>query len=242
MIRAWTKKLGGVPPGLAERLGAECRGYWKRIALAHHHRSTAVRWLLADPSGSSPGTSRSSGDVGETRSGAPRAQLRSRHQRTGEQGTKPVLLVIDDLDKVRDEETQHELFIDRATAWMRLPCGVLATLPLDVLFTERGRELDHVWGEIGILDLFSFLSHAEHCGRHSAWRTPCSLAWVPFSTFSSPLAQLPCSPTSSAIGMRIFPAACHGPSCMPVQRASPMPWTLATTMSWTIILILFSMR
>jgi hypothetical protein len=65
---------------------------------------------------------------------------------------KPVLLVIDDLDKVRDEDTQHELFIDRAVAWMRLPCGVLATLPLDALFAERGRELDHVWGEIGILD------------------------------------------------------------------------------------------
>ncbi|MCY2992410.1 MAG: AAA family ATPase [Planctomycetota bacterium] len=65
---------------------------------------------------------------------------------------KPVLLVIDDLDKVRDETTQHELFIDHAMAWMRLPCGVLATLPLDGLFTQQGRELDHVWGEIGVLD------------------------------------------------------------------------------------------
>ncbi len=65
---------------------------------------------------------------------------------------KPIFLVIDDLDKVRDERVQTDVFLDRAMAWMRLPCGLLATLPLDALFTSRGRELDHVWGEVQILD------------------------------------------------------------------------------------------
>lgn len=65
---------------------------------------------------------------------------------------KPVLLIIDDLDKVRDERTQVEVFLDRAMAWMRLPCAVVATSPLDAIFSTKGAELDHVWGEVQILD------------------------------------------------------------------------------------------
>jgi len=65
---------------------------------------------------------------------------------------RPVLLVIDDLDKLRDERAQTDIFLDRAMAWIRLPCGVIATLPLDALFSSRGRELDQVWGEIQVLD------------------------------------------------------------------------------------------
>ena len=65
---------------------------------------------------------------------------------------KPVLLVIDDLDKLRDERAQTDIFLDRAMAWIRLPCGVVATLPFDVWFSARGRELDQVWGEIQVLD------------------------------------------------------------------------------------------
>ncbi len=65
---------------------------------------------------------------------------------------KPLLLIIDDLDKVRDEAMQEDIFIDRAMAWMRLPCGVVATLPLDALFAPRGRELDQIWGEVRILE------------------------------------------------------------------------------------------
>lgn len=65
---------------------------------------------------------------------------------------KPVLLIIDDLDKVRDERIQVEVFLDRAMAWMRLPCAVVATSPLDAIFSAKGAELDHVWGEVQILD------------------------------------------------------------------------------------------
>jgi hypothetical protein len=65
---------------------------------------------------------------------------------------KAVLLVIDDLDKLRDEEVQAEVFVERAMAWMRLPCGVVATLPLDAMFSAKGRELDEVWGTVQILD------------------------------------------------------------------------------------------
>ena len=65
---------------------------------------------------------------------------------------KPVLLVIDDLDKIRNAEAQEDVFLDRAMAWMRLPCAVAATLPLEALFSPRGRELDHVWGDVHILD------------------------------------------------------------------------------------------
>ena len=65
---------------------------------------------------------------------------------------KPVLIIIDDLDKIRSEEAQVDVFLDRAMAWMRLPCAVAATLPFDALFSPRGRELDHVWGDVHILD------------------------------------------------------------------------------------------
>ena len=37
----------------------------------------------------------------------------------GEKSGKPVLLVIDDLDKVMDPALQQSLFIDRAMAWRR---------------------------------------------------------------------------------------------------------------------------
>ncbi len=65
---------------------------------------------------------------------------------------KPVLLILDDLDKVRDDSAQRDIFLERAMAWLRLPCGVVATLPLEVLFSSQGRELDEIWGEIHILE------------------------------------------------------------------------------------------
>jgi len=65
---------------------------------------------------------------------------------------KPVLLLIDDLDKVRDTRAQTDIFIDRAMAWQRLPCCVVATLPLDVLFSPSGPELDQVWPDAFILE------------------------------------------------------------------------------------------
>jgi len=69
-----------------------------------------------------------------------------------EKAGKPVLLIIDDLDKVRDENAQIDIFLERSMAWMRLPCGVVATLPLDLLFSTRGRELDEIWGGVAVLD------------------------------------------------------------------------------------------
>jgi hypothetical protein len=65
---------------------------------------------------------------------------------------RPVLLVIDDLDKVRDEHARDDVFINRAMAWLRLPCGMVSTLPLDALFSPRGRELDGVWNGVQVLD------------------------------------------------------------------------------------------
>lgn len=153
MIRAWTSQLGRIPPGLAERLGAEAESLLEKSRPARITTGTrlldsyshVLRVLALEQRG-------------------PREMLAKRKveplmhscevltKELEDKATKPVLLVIDDLDKVRDEDTQHELFIDRAMAWMRLPCGVLATLPLDALFSQRGRELDDVWGEIAILD------------------------------------------------------------------------------------------
>jgi hypothetical protein len=65
---------------------------------------------------------------------------------------RPVLLVIDDLDKILEETVQWSLFIDRAMAWRRLPCGLIATLPYDALLSERGAELDQIWGDVLVLD------------------------------------------------------------------------------------------
>jgi hypothetical protein len=67
---------------------------------------------------------------------------------------KPVLLLIDDLDKVGNIVAQSDIFLDRAMALQRLHCGIVATCPLDMLFAPRGRELDHVWGPAYILDPF----------------------------------------------------------------------------------------
>ncbi len=70
----------------------------------------------------------------------------------GEKSGKPVLLVIDDLDKVMDPALQQSLFIDRAMAWRRLPCAVVATLPFDAYFRERSAEIDQLWTEVLVLD------------------------------------------------------------------------------------------
>jgi hypothetical protein len=68
------------------------------------------------------------------------------------QAGQSILLIIDDLDKIRDEQTQIDLFLDRAMAWLHLPCSFVATLPLDVLFSQWGRELDYIWGDVQILE------------------------------------------------------------------------------------------
>jgi hypothetical protein len=70
----------------------------------------------------------------------------------GGKSGKPVLLVIDDLDKVMDPALQQSLFIDRAMAWLRLPCAVVATLPFDAYFRERSAEIDQLWTDVLVLD------------------------------------------------------------------------------------------
>jgi hypothetical protein len=70
------------------------------------------------------------------------------------QAHKPVLLLIDDLDKVRNDDVRNDVFLNRAMAWLRLPCGIVSTLPLDALFSPVGPELDHVWFDAQVLDPF----------------------------------------------------------------------------------------
>lgn len=65
---------------------------------------------------------------------------------------KPLLIVIDDLDKINDEKASVDLFIQRAMAWIRLPCAIVATMPVDMYFHDRAREIDNIWGEVSILD------------------------------------------------------------------------------------------
>lgn len=69
-----------------------------------------------------------------------------------EHAGKPLLIVIDDLDKITDDEAALDLFAERAMAWVRLPCAVVATVPVNMYFHERAREVEHIWGEVSILD------------------------------------------------------------------------------------------
>lgn len=65
---------------------------------------------------------------------------------------KPLLIIIDDLDKISDEYASLDLFVERAMAWIRLPCAIVATMPVDMYFHDRAREIDHIWGEVSILE------------------------------------------------------------------------------------------
>jgi hypothetical protein len=60
-------------------------------------------------------------------------------------GAAPVLLVIDDLDKMRNELAREDVFLARARVWQMLPCGIMATMPLDAVLSEIGPELDQAW-------------------------------------------------------------------------------------------------
>jgi hypothetical protein len=65
---------------------------------------------------------------------------------------KPVLVTIDDLDKVRNDEARDDVFLTRAMVWQQLPCGIVATVPLDAVFSDIGPELDQIWLDIQVLD------------------------------------------------------------------------------------------
>jgi hypothetical protein len=65
---------------------------------------------------------------------------------------KPILLVIDDLDKVRNEEAKVDVFLKRAMVWLRLPCGIVSTAPLDMSLSRSGAEMDQIWFDVQVLD------------------------------------------------------------------------------------------
>jgi hypothetical protein len=65
---------------------------------------------------------------------------------------KPILLVIDDLDKVRNEDAKVEVFLKRAMVWQRLPCGIVSTAPLDMSLSRSGPEMDQIWFDVQVLD------------------------------------------------------------------------------------------
>jgi hypothetical protein len=65
---------------------------------------------------------------------------------------KPILLVVDDLDKVGSEEAKADVFLNRAMVWQRLPCGIVSTAPLEMLFSRLGADMDQVWLDVQALD------------------------------------------------------------------------------------------
>jgi len=77
-----------------------------------------------------------------------------------EYANKPLLIIIDDLDKIGDEQVLLDLFVQRAMAWIRLPCAIVATMPVDMYFHDRAREIDHIWGEVSILEPLNTPSEA----------------------------------------------------------------------------------
>jgi len=77
-----------------------------------------------------------------------------------EYANKPLLIIIDDLDKIGDEQVLLDLFVQRAMAWIRLPCAIVATMPVDMYFHDRARDIDHIWGEVSILEPLNTPSEA----------------------------------------------------------------------------------
>lgn len=65
---------------------------------------------------------------------------------------KPVLLIMDDLDKIRDHSSQTDIFLNHANTWSGLPCSIAATVPLEIIYSSAGRELDDFWGNATLLN------------------------------------------------------------------------------------------
>jgi len=65
---------------------------------------------------------------------------------------KPLLVIVDDLDKMTDEDMLLGLFVNQSMAWVHLPCAIVATLPVNMYFHERVREIELIWGDISVLD------------------------------------------------------------------------------------------
>jgi hypothetical protein len=167
-VRNWTSRIGDLPPGLVESIKNRLKGLDKKVKLPPPFREFLaasqslfsevgprggeLAALLSNSLGNLAFRSEtphlvSSSDLQDLQTCCEEA-LKELENQTG----KPVLLLIDDLDKVRNEDSQREVFVDRAMAWIRLPCGLLSTLPLDVLFGPLGSDLDQLWGDVQVLE------------------------------------------------------------------------------------------
>ncbi|MCP4347593.1 MAG: hypothetical protein GY795_18975 [Desulfobacterales bacterium] len=81
---------------------------------------------------------------------------------------KPLLIIIDDLDKITDDDAALDFFMLHSKAWLRLPCAIIATLPFDMYFHERIHEIELLWGDINILDPLDVpLEDSENSGDFS---------------------------------------------------------------------------
>ncbi len=169
-VRSWTERLGDVPPGLVEALVERYSdamkkesyrfkspytaavpdvmvGAGRKLRLSTFQsgadllrlydavlRGLALRSVTRDETmGLDPGPM----------AGMCELVLKELADRAG----RPVLLIIDDLDKLRDQEARDDIFLNRAMTWRWLPCGIVATLPLDAVFSPIGPDLDQVWVE-----------------------------------------------------------------------------------------------
>jgi len=157
-IRSWIEKLGEMPPGLVEELVGDMDEVLSGLGLVRTSEEKAPKdgQELLDVYGhilqrialrSKPMGQMFSLDPTPIASSC-ELVLKELESTAG----KPVLILIDDLDKVRHDEARDDVFLNRAMAWLRLPCGIVSTLPLDAVFSSVGRELDHLWGDVQVLD------------------------------------------------------------------------------------------
>lgn len=177
IIHSWVQRLGEIAPGLVEDLVAHVRRTLLERDLESPCRALAPASLDARHFGGGQNQLRKGLRKGEFvlrvyREMLQRLALRAASfdqvmgldaspivsscdlvlKELGSEVGKPILLIIDDLDKVRSEEARDDVFLDRAMAWLRLPCGIVSTLPVDALFSSRGRELENVWFDVQVLD------------------------------------------------------------------------------------------
>ena len=163
-IRSWLADLGPMPSGLVEELVQKIRdrqdvsealtrtelaaryylGYLESgdelaAVCAEWIRSLAVQYVA-------------NADLSSTKLNYVARACETILKEMEHRAARPVLVVIDDVDKVTDPALQQSLFIDRAMAWLRLPCAVIATLPFDAYFRERSAEIDELWGQVLVLD------------------------------------------------------------------------------------------
>lgn len=175
-IRAWADRLGNIPPGLIENLTEHVRSLvpeTKKPSRKTENPTIEALLSLQGLLGEKPGQIKTAKELSKLYTEVlQRLALRyiPNNLRAAldpsvlamscevllkeleNAAGQPILLVIDDLDKSREENAQADIFIDRAMAWIRLPCGVIATLPYDALFSSRANEIDQVWGDIQVLD------------------------------------------------------------------------------------------